>query len=34
MGEELASIMIEDGILEILSKAESIAFKDTRPQRL
>ena len=34
MGEELANIMIEDGILDILSKAESIAFKDTRPQRL
>jgi len=34
MGQELATLMIEDGILEILSKAESIAFKDTRPQRL
>ena len=34
MGEQLANIMIEDGILDILSKAESIAFKDTRPQRL
>ena len=34
MGQELANIMIEDGILEILSKAEAIAFKDTRPQRL
>jgi len=34
MGQDLAEIMIEDGILEILSKAEAIAFKDTRPQRL
>ena len=34
MGQDLAEIMIEGGILEILSKAEAIAFKDTRPQRL
>jgi len=34
IGEQLATFMIEEGILEILSKAEAIAFKDTRPQRL
>ena len=34
LGNELANSMIENGILDILSKAETIAFKDTRPQRI
>ena len=34
LGNDLANDMIKDGILDILSKAESIAFKDTRPQRI
>ncbi|UFH59964.1 hydroxymethylbilane synthase [Sulfurovum mangrovi] len=34
LGEALANAMIEDGALEILSKAEEIAFKDEMPQRL
>jgi hydroxymethylbilane synthase len=34
MGIELANTMIENGILDILSQAQTIAFKDTRPQRL
>lgn len=34
LGEALAKAMIEDGALEILSKAEEIAFKDDMPERL
>ena len=34
LGEALAKAMIDDGAMEILSKAEEIAFKDERPQRL
>lgn len=34
LGVDLANIMIKNGILDILSKAETIAFKDTRPQRI
>ena len=34
LGAELADIMIANGALEILSKAEEIAFKDEMPQRL
>ncbi|MFT7879247.1 MAG: hydroxymethylbilane synthase [Sulfurimonas sp.] len=34
LGEALAKVMIEDGALEILSKAEAIAFKDEMPERL
>ena len=34
LGDDLASIMIEDGAMEILKKAESIAFKDEMPQRI
>ena len=34
LGIELAKMMIEDGALDILSKAESLAFKDEMPQRL
>ncbi len=34
LGEELAQIMIQEGALEILEKAESIAFKDEMPERL
>ncbi|MDM5272007.1 hydroxymethylbilane synthase [Sulfurovum sp. zt1-1] len=34
LGEALAQVMIDDGALEILSKAEEIAFKDEMPQRL
>lgn len=34
LGNELASMMIEEGALDILKKAENIAFKDTRPDRI
>ncbi len=34
LGLELAELMIADGALDILEKAESIAFKDEMPQRL
>ena len=34
LGKNLANIMIEDGILDILSEAEKLAFKDEMPQRL
>ncbi len=34
LGEELAEAMIADGALDILSKAEEIAFKDEMPERL
>jgi len=34
LGQELAEVMISDGALEILEKAESIAFKDEMPERL
>jgi hydroxymethylbilane synthase len=34
LGQELAEAMIADGALEILEKAESIAFKDEMPERL
>ena len=34
MGEALAQAMINDGAMEILSKAEEIAFKDEMPERL
>jgi hydroxymethylbilane synthase len=34
LGEALASLMIEEGALEILKNAEKIAFKDEMPQRL
>ena len=34
LGSELAKAMIDDGALEILEKAESIAFKDEMPERL
>lgn len=34
LGEELAQKMIDEGALEILEKAESIAFKDEMPERL
>jgi hydroxymethylbilane synthase len=34
LGEELASEMIAEGALDILAKAESIAFKDEMPERL
>jgi len=34
LGEDLAKIMIAEGALDILEKAESIAFKDEMPQRL
>ena len=34
LGNKIASMMIEDGALDILSKAEDIAFKDEMPQRL
>ena len=34
LGAELAQIMIQEGALDILEKAESIAFKDEMPERL
>ena len=34
LGTKLAKIMIDQGALDILSKAEDIAFKDEMPQRL
>lgn len=34
LGIELANAMINDGALDILSKAEEIAFKDEMPERL
>lgn len=34
LGQELAEAMIADGALDILQKAESIAFKDEMPERL
>jgi len=34
LGSELAETMIEEGALEVLSKAEEIAFKDEMPERL
>jgi len=34
LGKELAQKMIDDGALEILAKAESIAFKDEMPERM
>jgi len=34
MGKELAEMMIADGALDILSKAENIAFKDEMPERI
>lgn len=34
MGTRLATAMIDDGALDILSKAEEIAFKDEMPERI
>ena len=34
LGQQLAEAMIADGALDILQKAESIAFKDEMPERL
>lgn len=34
IGSALANMMIDEGILDILQKAETIAFKDTRPDRI
>lgn len=34
LGEALAQAMIDDGAMEILSKAEALAFKEEMPQRL
>jgi len=34
LGEDLASLMIDEGALELLKNAEKIAFKDEMPQRL
>jgi hydroxymethylbilane synthase len=34
LGRELANVMIAEGALEILSKAEEIAFKDEMPERM
>jgi len=34
LGAELAKAMIDSGALDILQKAEQLAFKDERPERL
>jgi len=34
LGNEMAEMMIEEGILEVLKNAENIAFKDTMPDRI
>jgi hydroxymethylbilane synthase len=34
LGEKMAELMITEGVLDILKNAESIAFKDTRPDRI
>ncbi|MCK4442247.1 MAG: hydroxymethylbilane synthase, partial [Sulfurovaceae bacterium] len=34
LGNDLASLMINEGALELLKNAEKIAFKDEMPQRL
>jgi len=34
LGNKLAQIMIDDGAMELLEKAEKIAFKDEMPERL
>jgi len=34
LGKELAEVMIKEGALDILAKAEEIAFKDEMPERL
>jgi hydroxymethylbilane synthase len=34
LGSDMAELMINDGALDILKDAESIAFKDTRPDRI
>jgi len=34
LGQQLADAMIVDGALEVLAKAEDIAFKDEMPDRL
>ncbi|HIP13470.1 MAG TPA: hydroxymethylbilane synthase [Arcobacter sp.] len=34
LGNEMADMMIKEGILEVLQKAETIAFKDIRPDRI
>ena len=34
LGNEMADMMIDEGILEILQNAETVAFKDTRPDRI
>jgi len=34
LGTQLAELMIAEGAIDILKKAESIAFKDEMPERL
>ena len=34
LGQQLAEVMIANGALDILEKAEAIAFKDEMPERL
>ena len=34
IGNALANMMIDEGILDILQKAETVSFKDTRPDRI
>ncbi len=34
LGQKMANLMIGKGVLEILQKAPSLAFKDTRPERI
>jgi hypothetical protein len=34
LGNKLAQIMIDNGAMELLTKAENLAFKDEMPERL
>jgi len=34
LGNELAQMMIDDGAIALLEKAEKLAFKDEMPERL
>lgn len=34
LGEKMATLMVEDGVLDILRDAPNLAFKDTRPERI
>jgi hypothetical protein len=34
LGDKLAQIMVDNGAIELLKKAEKLAFKDEMPERL